>query len=92
MILSREFCQYTITGRLGKRPARFFRVFFSDPDHELPLVTNDNKRTIIWPGPKTMEVEDYPFLIRISGWFARKFDRQVGETIFTMLKQDCPLR
>jgi hypothetical protein len=48
-------------------------------------VIADNKREIVWPGPKTFTMADYAYLKASPKFFARKFDMDVDRSILARL-------
>ena len=53
------------------------------------LRTNDVGRLDIWPGPKTLTVDDYESICKSDALFARKFNREVDvEILFRLAKKN----
>jgi Core-2/I-Branching enzyme len=99
-ILSREFCEFLIAGTddVVKAATRFWRwtacpdeSFFQSVVMNSPFrdrVVFDNKREVVWPGPKTFTMNDYPYLKTSRQFFARKFDMAVDHTVLDRLAAD----
>lgn len=98
-MLTRDFCKWLVADALTKRVTRHFRytvvpdeVFFQAVIMNSPfkdLRTEDYSPYVIWPGPKTLKIEDYRGISRSKSLFARKFDEAVDCEILKRLAGDC---
>lgn len=97
-MLTREFCEWLDHSPVVKRIAR--RLKFSEiPDEtffQAALMnspfreqrTSDHYRTILWPGPKILGMEDYPGMTQSDHLFGRKFDESVDRAVLERLAAD----
>jgi hypothetical protein len=96
--LTREFCNWIVMQGPCKQIARSVKYSFS-PDEVFfqamimsspfrDLRTPDFGREVIWPGPKTLRMEDYPRLAASPALYARKFDESIDRDILIRLAQD----
>jgi len=103
-ILSREFCEFLIAGEddLVKVATRFWR-WTACPDESFfqtvlmnsrfrDRVVFDNKREVVWPGPKTFTMDDYSYLKASRQFFARKFDMSLDRSVLDRLAGDLGVR
>jgi Core-2/I-Branching enzyme len=95
--LSRPFCEWIInSGVLDTLPFPIKYTFASDELlfqmllMESPFrddLAKNEGREVIWPGPKTLTLEDWPVLKESSALFARKFDCHKDEKIMRRLSE-----
>jgi hypothetical protein len=96
-ILSRPFCEWIInSGVLDSIPRSIKYTFASDELLFQTLImqspfrneiADHHGRQIIWPGPKTLTLEDWPILSKSSALFARKFNCHKDEQILRKLSE-----
>jgi hypothetical protein len=99
-ILSREFCEFVASGtdpllKVSKDFWRwtccpeenFFQTLIMNSRFRCSVIADD-KREIVWPGPKTFTIADYPYLKTSSKFIARKFDMDVDRSILVRLASD----
>lgn len=85
-----ELTKYFERVQFAPNEAFFLTLLANNPD--LNLVTNDNKRSVVWTHaktghPDTMLVEDFDRLITCGNHFGRKFDSRVDGKVLDMIDE-----
>jgi hypothetical protein len=97
-MLTRDFCRWLLRSPTRRRIEKlvkytwnpdelFFPTLIMNSPHR-DLRTEDFGREIIWPGPKTLRMEDYERLSASQALFARKFDDSVDQEVLVHLASD----
>lgn len=86
----RELARYFERVQFAPNEAYFITMLANDPT--LKLVTDDNKRTVVWTHarsghPDTLGVEHFQHLITCGNHFARKFDTRVDAKVLDLLDE-----
>lgn len=98
-IVTRDFCRWVLTDGMTKRieelvkytwnPDELFlsALIMNSPYRDLRTshLQPDFGHEIIWPGPKTLRMEDYDRLAASNALFARKFDETVDRQVLVRL-------
>lgn len=98
-MLSHEFCQWALADPVARTIARHLRfaripdeIFFpalimNSPFRDLRMP--DCGRLFLWPGPKTLGVDDLGLIEASSDLFARKFDATIDREVLEVLARQC---
>lgn len=83
VVLPRAFCTWAVDAPLTRRVSAYLRhLLLSDELVVQALALNGPfrdrirpyRRHIVWPGPRTLTLEDLPAIEEGDAWFGRKFD------------------
>lgn len=97
VMLTRRFCEWQREAPLRRAVSRY--LSFAHLSDELVFqaltlngpfreaVTDDYGRSILWPGPKLLTVQDAGWLAHAPGLFGRKFDAAVDAEILETLAE-----
>jgi hypothetical protein len=97
VVLPRAFCDWVVTANLTRRVAAYLRhLLLSDELIMQTLASNGPfrdrirpyRRHIVWPGPKTLTMQDLPAIREGNAWFGRKFDLTTDVTILNALAEE----